>query len=318
MNPEIATEDAHLFTPRTALRTRAGHVETRRYPIGENPPAGGIFYYYLKEEPKEPAKLEFLDETGKAIRTYSSEEKKKEEAAQEGERDETIDHIPAKAGLNRFAWDLRYEPPTKIPLAIYDSGEPVGPTALPGKYQIRLTIAGTAHTVPFEIKMDPRVQTSAEDLRRQFELMLKVRDREDELNKAILGIRELRAQLLALEKRVRTDDSAKPIVSASADLRKQIAAIEEELIQVNSKASEDEANYPTRLNSKLAYLQAVMDSADTAPTAAERAVFADLDQRLEAQLSKWSEVLSRGVPALNEAMRKNNVPPVSVSDKPGK
>jgi photosystem II stability/assembly factor-like uncharacterized protein len=318
MNPGIATEDAHLFTPRTALRTRAGHVETRHYPIGENPPAGGIFYYYLKEEPKEPAKLEFLDETGKVIRTYSSEEKKKEEAAQEGERDETIDHIPAKAGLNRFAWDLRYEPPTKIPLAIYDSGEPVGPTALPGKYQIRLTIAGTAHTEPFEIKMDPRVQTSAEDLRRQFELMLKVRDREDEMNKAILEIRELRAQLLALEKRVRTDDSAKPIVSASADLRKQIAAIEEELIQVNSKASEDEANYPTRLNSKFAYLQAVMDSADTAPTAAERAVFADLDQRLEAQLSKWSEVLSRGVPVLNEAMRKNNVPPVSVSDKPGK
>jgi hypothetical protein len=43
------------------------------------------------------------------------------------------------------------------------------------------------------------------------------------------------------------------------------------------ECSEDEANSPTGLNSKFAYLQAVMDSVDTAPTDAEGAVFADLD-----------------------------------------
>src|SRR5579863_438602 len=171
----IAAEDAHLFTPKTAFRSRAGHVEPRHYPIGENPPSGGVFYYYLREDPKEPVKLEFLDEQGKVVRSYSSEEKKKEEAAEEGEREETIDHIPAKAGLNRFAWDLRYELPAKIPLAIYDSGDLISPFALPGKYQVRLTVAGKAQTEPFEIKMDPRVQTGAEDLRKQFELEVKIR-----------------------------------------------------------------------------------------------------------------------------------------------
>jgi hypothetical protein len=60
----------------------------------------------------------------------------------------------------------------------------------------------------------------------------------------------------------------------------------------------------------------LVDSADTAPTAAEAAVFADLDQRLEAQLTKWREVLTKDLPALNDSMRKNNVPlvaPASVS-----
>jgi photosystem II stability/assembly factor-like uncharacterized protein len=311
----IAGEGAHLFTPKTAYRTRAGHVEPRHYPIGENPPAGALFYYFLKEDPKEPAKLEFLDEQGKVIRTYTSEEKKNDDAAQEGERDETIDHIPAKAGLNRFAWDLRYELPKKIPMAIYDSGEPSGPLAMPGKYQVRLTVGGKSQTAPFEIKLDPRVSASAEDIRKQFELEVRLRDREDEMNKAILGIRDLRAQLLAMEKRLGSDDSTKPLVATSADLRKKTAAIEEELIQVNSKSSEDEANYPTKLNSKLGYLQNVIDSADAAPTAAEVGVFADLDQRLEAQLAKWREVLGTDVPALNDAMRKNNIPLVGIAAK---
>ena len=311
----IATEEAHLFTPRSANRTREGHVDPRHYPIGENPPPGAILYYFLKEKPKEPAKLEILDEQGKIIRAFSSEEKKKEEAAQEGERDETVDHIPAKAGLNRFAWDLRYELPAKIPLAVYDGGEPLGPLALPGKYQVRLTVAGKPQAAPLEVKMDPRVQASPEDLRKQFDLMLKIRDREDEMNKAILGMRDLRAQLLALEKRVGTGDNAKAGASASADLRKKVGVVEEELIQVNAKSSEDEANYPTRLNSKFGALQNLVDSADAAPTAAEAAVFADLEQRLETQLAKWRDVLAKDVPALNDTMRKNNVALIAVSGK---
>jgi hypothetical protein len=96
-------------------------------------------------------------------------------------------------------------------------------------------------------------------------------------------------------------------------LRKKTAAIEEELVQVNGKSTEDFANYPTKLESKFAYLQNVTDSADTAPTAAELAVFADLDQRLEAQLVKWREVLSKDLAALNETTRRNNVPLIAPS-----
>ena len=127
--------------------------------------------------------------------------------------------------------------------------------------------------------MDPRVQTSADDLRKQFEFMLKMRDRLDEMNKVIISIRELRGQLQSLEKRLGSNEPEKPLVSASADLRKKMGAIEEELIQVNGKSSEDFANYPIKLDSKFSYLQNVTDSADTAPTAAELAVFTELDQR---------------------------------------
>jgi hypothetical protein len=309
----IVSEPAHLFTPATATRSRMGHIGRRRYPIGDNPADGAVIYYYLKEDPKEPAKLEFLDAQGKTLRSYTSEEKKEQKPGEEWERDEEAEHIPAKAGLNIFAWNLRYEPPTKIPAAIYDGGEPLGPIALPGAYQARLTVAGKTFTAPFEVKMDPRVKTSADDLRKQFDLMLKLRDRQDEMNKAVLAIRDLRTQLEALEKRLGSAAETKPVAIAAADLHKKVTAIEEELIQVNSKATEDELNFPVRLNSKLGYVNNAVDSADAAPTPSESAVFTQLDQQLEAQLTKWRDAVSKDVPALNDAMRTANIPQVEVS-----
>jgi photosystem II stability/assembly factor-like uncharacterized protein len=310
-NTAIASELAHLFTPVNVIRTRMGHIGRRRYSFAENSPDGAIIYYFLKEESKEPVKLEFLDAQGKVVRTFASEEKKEEKAGEEWERDEEVEHIPAKAGLNLFAWNLRYQPPVKIPAAIYDSGDPTAPLALPGNYQARLTVAGKTYTAPFTVKMDPRVKTSPEDLRKQFDLMLKIRDRQDEMNKAILAIRDLRGQLQTLEKRLGSADGTKTIVVSSSDLRKKIGPIEQELISVDSKASEDELNFPTRVNSKLGYLQAVVDSADAAPTEAESAVFAELDQQLEAQLTKWREVLAKDVRSLNETMLKAEIPQVA-------
>ncbi|MGC2529245.1 MAG: hypothetical protein WA639_15955, partial [Candidatus Acidiferrum sp.] len=201
---------------------------------------------------------------------------------------------------------------------IYDAGEPVGPLALPGKYQVRLTVAGKSQTAQFEVKMDPRVQTSPEDLRKQFDLMLKMSERQDLMNKTVIAIRDLRAQLLAFEKRMGSGAEVKALATESADLRKKISAIEEELVQVNSKSSEDQANYPTKLNSELGHLQSLVDSADTAPTPAEDAVFVELDQRLETQLTAWREVLAKDLPALNEAMHKDKIPAVAPAATPSR
>jgi photosystem II stability/assembly factor-like uncharacterized protein len=308
--------DAHFFTPATAVRARIGHFSRRRYAIGENPVGGAILYYYLKQDAKEPIKLEILDANGTMIRHYTSEEKKKEENAaseEEFEKDDAAaDHIPAKAGLNLFSWDLRYDEPVKIPKAVYDEGEPAGPLVLPGKYQARLTVAGQSSTYPVEVVMDPRVKTSAADLQKQFDLMLKLRDRQDEMNKAILGIRDLRAQLLAMEKRLGTADGNKKLREESEILRKKISAIENELINPEATASEDELNYPTKLNSRFGFLTAAVDSADAAPTEGDLGVFGMLNAQLDAQLASWREVTTKQLPAFNEALRSAGVPLIAV------
>jgi len=318
-DPSITGGDGHLFKPSAATRTRMGHTKRRRYAIAENPPDGAILYYYLKEDAKDPVKLEILDSSGKTIRSFTSEEKNKE--AQEGEaefeKDEPVDHIPAKAGLNVFVWDLRYQEPVKIPKAVYDEGEPAGPLVLPGKYQVRLTAGGKSSTEPIEVVLDPRVKTSAEDLQKQFDLMLKLRDRQEEMNKAILSSRDLRGQLLALEKRLVSADVKSPgankgLIEQSAALRRKISELEHELVNPEATASEDELHYPTKLNSKLGSLNQAVDSADAAPTEGEIGVFAELDKKLDTELAKWREITDTDIPALNSALRNANVPLVAL------
>jgi hypothetical protein len=303
----IATEPAHLFTPSTAIRSRLGHRDRRRSAIAENPPQGAMLYYWLKEKPKDSIKLEVIDDQGKTLRTVTSTVKKEAEETTEFDEDPEILHMSAESGLNLFVWDLRGQMPITIPKAIYDNGKPTGPLVLPGTYQVRLTVGGKSYTAPIEIKMDPRVKTSQEDLRKQFELLSKLRDTEDEMNKAILGIRDLNNQLQALEKRLGSVKESKAVADQCAELRKRARAIEEELIQVNATAQEDEANYPTKFNSKLGYLSGVTDSADTAPTRAELEVFGELSKQLQAELDKWHEVLSKDLPALNDSMRKQDI-----------
>ena len=167
--------------------------------------------------------------------------------------------------------------------------------------------------------MDPRVKTSAADLQKQFDVLLKLRDRQETMNKAILALRDLRAQLVTLEKRLTPVEAAKtevkvevksgtnnPLIEQSTALRKKLTALEDDLINASATASEDELHFPTKLNSKLGYLDAAIDSADASPTSAELAVFAELDAQLDAQLAKWNEITTKDLPAINEALRNAN------------
>ncbi len=312
-NASIVSADTHFFSPAMAIRTRMGHANRRRNAVAENPPGGAILYYYLKDEANSPIKLEILDSTGKVIRSYTSEEKKKDEklASEDDEKDEAADHIPAKAGLNIFSWDLRYQEPVKVPKAVYDEGEPAGPLVLPGKYQARLTVAGKSSTQSVDVVMDPRVKTSVADQQKQFDLMLKLRDRQEEMNKAILGIRDLRTQLQSVEKRLAPGGN-KNLIEQSQVLRKKISDIENVLINPEAKASEDELNYPTKLNSKFGFLTAAVDSADAAPTEGEIGVFDSLNPQLEAQLVIWREVTTKEIAAFNDALRSANIPLISL------
>ena len=109
---------------------------------GENPPAGAVVYYWLKDEPKGDVRLEILDEKGALVRTLSSREGRAGESPRTipTRRSREPKPLPKEAGLQRAVWDLRYEGATKIKGAKIDSGDPgTGPLVLPGRYTLRLT-----------------------------------------------------------------------------------------------------------------------------------------------------------------------------------
>ncbi|MBI3406540.1 MAG: glycosyl hydrolase, partial [Acidobacteria bacterium] len=294
MSAAVAAADAHLFNAATALRWRPAGGFGRGF-AGENPPNGAVLYYYLKADAKEEIKLEILDKAGKLVRKYSSAEKRVEGAPRpEGfEPERPPDRLPVKAGLTRFVWDLRHETPTLLANAIYDMGQPNPPMAVPGSYTARLTVAGKQYTAPIEVKLDPRVKTSPADLQKQLDFSQQVWALLGDTHEGAAQMRDLRTQMQALVKRIGQEASGKEVSSAATALIKKMDPLEAELIEVKAKASQDMCNYPTKLNSKIAYLTDVADSADTPPNKQSLEFYAELRGRADTQLKQWRDIMAK-------------------------
>jgi hypothetical protein len=221
--------------------------------------------------------------------------------------------LPTEAGLNRFVWDLRYEGSSRVPHSPLWAGNTDGPIAVPGTYQVRLTVQGTAYTAPFEIKADPRSKAAQSDLEKQLDLQLKIRDRLTQAHDAINQIRDIRGQMAALNKRLEGQPQAKPVAEAGRQLDKKMTEVEEVLVQTKARSGQDVLNYPIRLNNYLAALRSVVESAEGAPTQASYDVYDMLSKQLDEQLGKWKQILSTDVQAYNDAVQKQSVPAIVLS-----
>ena len=214
--------------------------------------------------------------------------------------------------LFRSAWDLRLQGP--VPLA----GEPGaefrnrGPMVPPGAYQVRLTADGKSYTAPLELKADPRPKVSNDDLQKQSALGRKIVAQVSEIHEAVGTTREVRTQTRGLSRRFGDDARYASLVSATKDFDKKTFDLESQLLQVNSKSSESNLNYPVLIDERLHSLLFSVESADAAPTKQQYEVFEDLEKQAQPLLAQYRELMSRDLPALNEMVNKQNIPALYV------
>jgi photosystem II stability/assembly factor-like uncharacterized protein len=174
---KIAASEFSLFRPATAVRLNPeefnGTPLPPEEPQAKNPPDGATLDYYLKAAPTGEVKLEILDAKGAIVRGYSSAAPAAAPRPQGAVADGWIEKAPrltAKAGMNRFVWDLRYAPPgAENPES--DFGRPIqGPQVLPGTYTVRLTVGGRSYTQPLKVALDPRSTATPAELQKRFDL----------------------------------------------------------------------------------------------------------------------------------------------------
>jgi photosystem II stability/assembly factor-like uncharacterized protein len=305
-----------------------GEVERVFLDAGQNPPDGVLVNYYLKDRPDGDLTIEFLDGEGAVIRTFSSkpeegaeppaEEPPGAEEAEVEEPDVPLQQedrrAPKNAGLNRFVWNMRYPDARKLPGDIPTERSLAGPLAPPGTYQVRLTVDGETRTQPFEIRKDPRVAATREDLDAQFELLMQIRDKLSETHDGVLRLRGLRSQVEGWEARVKGQENGRAIVEAAKRLKERLTAIEEELVQRKAKGESDRLNYPGRLNVKLVHLTAVVASADWVPPRQTYAVFEHLSAQIDRQLRELSDTVETDVAAFSALIREAGLPAVGVTE----
>jgi photosystem II stability/assembly factor-like uncharacterized protein len=315
---EIAQKDMFLYTPATAYRIQAGAGAERRPSkrSGQNPPAGAVIYYYLKDAPKSDteAKVEILDASGNVIRKYSGSEYNTLEEPPDPDDKKPEKELKPEAGLNRFAWDLRYEEAHHIPgyyLWEYGSGAR-GPVAVPGHYQVRLTVGSKSQTADFDLKLDPRVKVTQADLEAQFNLLLQTRNELSKVYDTVNQIQDVRAQLAGLKRRLPENASVKTIASAADDLDKKLTAVRDDIVNLDISANEDSLAYPPQLDAKLAYLAMDAGSADSAPTEAEQRQFEKLKRQSGELISRWEDIQRRDLAAFQKLATEGSLTTVMV------
>jgi photosystem II stability/assembly factor-like uncharacterized protein len=325
LNAEIASSSAHLFEPRLAYRVRRStNTDTPlppEVPAGQNPPDGAILYYWLGTRPSGPVTLEILDVGGKPVRKYSSADR----PAPVNPDDVNVPMfwarppriLSANPGMHRFIWDLRTAPPKSVfhnyPIAAipHDTPRvPQGAFVLPGRYTARLTVEGRIYTQSFEVRMDPRVTTSAAGLANQSALASKIAAAMDGSYDALRAARALAANLGGLK--------GNPRAAAAAA---SINALEEKLLAITGRGAgmpsysgnSGETNL-SGVNVELATLliggaqNGGVEAADVTPTAAQRQAFDELNTQLERLLASWKDIQSSDLPRLNRQLQQAGVP----------
>jgi hypothetical protein len=311
-----SASDVILYQPQTALRLHYSEEFDKRQPVGDNPPPGAMIDYYFKTAPKDEVSLDILDSSGKVVRHISSKEKKEaEQPAEWPDRVERVKTIPAKEGMNRFAWDLRYDDPIQIPGSFYSSTGPKGPLALPGDYQVKLTVGGKSQTAPLHLAIDPRNKGQEAALQKQFTLAIQVIDRISHLHQAVNEIRDLRSQIQNLHKRFGDDQRLKPALAAGNDLDHKMSEVEQTLIQVNMKSSEGNLVFPNTLNERFDTFSHVIEAGDTEPTKPQLEVFQMLSSQLDEQSKKWAQLKKEDLPKVSELIKQANLPALIITEK---
>ncbi|MFP6752221.1 MAG: hypothetical protein VB855_11125 [Pirellulaceae bacterium] len=288
LTPEVASSQAHLFEVAPAFRNvRSGYGWTKLRYGAKNPLRGVMFEYYLAEPAVNPLTITVTEANGEVIKEFTRDPGK-------------IQSPSAKAGMNRFSWDMRY-PGTEMPMpsgamdaftSVDITGAnylpPTSPFARPGQYRVRLMVDGETREQPFEIRMDSRFKASDEDLALQFDLMVDIRDLAAEVVDTLLRIREARRAVEdgRIERQEESSEEADAIL-------KELRQIEGLLMVWAGTEAHPMMFSPPGLTEKLNSLANAVSGSDAKPTASMYAVFEDLATRFEIQRNRLQQVVGQ-------------------------
>jgi photosystem II stability/assembly factor-like uncharacterized protein len=302
----------HLFAPVETIRWRY-HGGPRETNAGENPPAGAIVYFWLKEKPKGEVRLEVLDAQNRVVRTLSSTAPEAWGAAEDAEEPKAP--FKAEAGLQRAVWDLRWAGATLIKNAKIDYGDPTeGPLAVPGVYTLRLSADGQQQTTTLTVKPDPRVTLSQADLEAHQAFALQVRDAISSLAADVIRLKAVREQLQAHMKVLDGNPRASELVNMSKALVKRLDELESRMHNPEAEVAYDilARRGGAKLYSRLSPLLMFVNEGDGVPTQGMKDVFAEQQKELIGYQGEMKALVDKDLATIQLAAKRIDLPFVVV------
>jgi hypothetical protein len=314
--PQAPMREAVLFRPTVAYRVhRSTWTDTPippDEPLAENPPAGAVLEFFLPRDARQPVVLEVQDGSGAVVRRFRSDDAPQpsaEELARElipGYWIQPPQVLPARGGMHRWVWDLRYSAPLAVtrgyPISAVPHAtprQPQGPLAVPGNYRVRLTFDGQHLEAPLVLKPDPRVTASAEALAHQLTLATELAALLTQSSQALLTARSEEAQLKALPARDAVQSYQARLAELTGSSEQKPAAAPSAVPPPNLKD----------LQEQIAGLYAETTRGDGEPTAAQLAATATAKGTLAGLAGAWQK-LQADLPNLNKLLTAAKLTPI--------
>ena len=322
-----SANDAHLFTPTPAFRVQRNTNTDTPLPPDEpaaaNPPDGAVIDYYLAHANSTPVTLEILDSRGQLVRKFSSADKP--ESTEEELKKQLIPlywlrpfrSLSAEAGMHRWVWDLHYPSPEstrhEYPIAAIPGDTPrlpLGPTALPGTYTVRLTANGKTSTTSFTVKMDPRVKTSAAGLEKKFQLETRLASLLSQTSQAVLQGGSIRDPLQKLSQQ------------ATSSVHDSVQAFQTKLAGILGASPSPAAPATeitlTRVNGQVSILYGQIWQVDAEPTTSQSEAAAATEHDAADIMKRWEALRDSDLPALNKTLNGASLPELKIDADPHK
>ncbi|MEL6355792.1 MAG: glycosyl hydrolase [Bacteroidota bacterium] len=302
LDASITNSDWHLYQPTDAWRLGGSTRESRT--AGQNHPGGVNFHYFIKEDVFQDstgAMLAVLTAEGDTIRTWTTK----------GKKDKKLE---LKPGANTLNWNLRYPEGTRFEGMIMWWAGVGGPTALPGKYRAVMKYGGETKEVMFNVKADPRSESSEADLQAQFDFMLAVQEKVSEAHQAIIDLRKVKQQISTFQNRL-DPVTAESVIVYGDSIISRLSTVEEALYQTKNRSNQDPLNYPIKLTNKLAHLNSLVGIGTARPTAQSVALKEELTMKIDEHLANYHQVLKEMVPAYNQMVRDAALDLISVPEE---
>jgi photosystem II stability/assembly factor-like uncharacterized protein len=270
---------------------------------GDNPLNGVVFNYFIKAAAdSDHFTITIFDKQNIPIRTFTNKSA------------DIINQVDVHSGMNQFSWNMLYSAADKAEGMILWNGG-VGPVkAAPGKYTARFKMDKDSADVSFIIKANPTYDLSQEDYDNQVSFLLQLRDKFNEIQKAIKNIRSLRSQITEFSGRLDSVQD-KQIKNMADSIVQRMTLVEEALYQTKAKSGQDVLNFPIRLNDKIAGLYSVASSGENPPSQQLKDAFKDLGAQSDTQLNKFKKILTEDVPAFNKMLLASQVPLIGVKQE---
>ena len=180
--------------------------------------------------------------------------------------------------------------------------------AAPGKYQVRFTVDGAAHTQPFEVIKDPAIATSVEDLQTSTAAQMRIRDDITQTSEMVNKMEVWRRQI---ENQMKANASKPAMAKALADLDKKIWDVESKLVS-RSEIHSDDKYFPEayKVYMNLIWLsggvgQGASDEAgsiDYKPTDTQMQVLDVIEKDLASAKGAYDKLMSADLPTFNKSM----------------